>query len=68
MAGFTVVAGKYEADGSRNYKFIGTPHATIEAAEAELATVTSYPFSEIEIDECPGAGCMDQGCPAHYAG
>ncbi len=52
MATFTVVAGKYEADGSRNYKFIGEPHATIEAAEAELATVASYPFAEIEVDDC----------------
>lgn len=46
---FTVVAGKYEADGSRNYKYIET-FATRQEAEEALAMVAGYPFSELEVD------------------
>lgn len=45
---FTVVAGKYEADGERNYKYIET-FATRQEAEKALAKVAGYPFSELEV-------------------
>ena len=72
---FTVVAGKYEADGERNYKYIEN-FATRQEAEEALARVKGYPFSELEVDPaallqesldramepgCPGQGCQDQG-------
>ena len=65
---FTVVAGKFEPDGTRNYKYIES-FAILDEAQAALATVSSYPFAELESNvKCPGQGCQDQGCPAHYAG
>lgn len=45
---FTVVAGKYESDGSRNYKYVSEPFATRQEAEADLARFAGYPFAEIE--------------------
>ena len=53
---FTVVAGKFEHDGTRNYKYIES-FATLDEAQAALATVSSYPFAELESNvNCPGAG------------
>ena len=47
---FTVVAGKYEADGSRNYKYIES-FDTRQEAEDAWARVAGYPFAEIEAGE-----------------
>lgn len=44
---FTVVAGKFEDDGERNYKYI-EEFGSLDEAQAALATVSSYPFAEIE--------------------
>lgn len=44
---FTVVAGKLEDDGERNYKYIES-FATLDEAQAALDKVRSYPFAEIE--------------------
>lgn len=44
---FTVVAGKFEPDGTRNYKYI-EGFGTLVEAQAALATVSGYPFAEIE--------------------
>ncbi len=45
---YTVVAGKYEDDGQRNYKYISAPYLDLDAAKADLAAYLSYPFAEIE--------------------
>ena len=58
---FTVVAGKFEPDGTRNYKYV-EGFATLDEAQAALDKVRGYPFAEIE-----GPECQDQGCPARYA-
>ena len=44
---FTVVAGKYESDGERNYKYI-EEFSTEQEALVALAKVEGYPFAEIE--------------------
>lgn len=44
---FTVVAGKFEPDGERNYKYIES-FDTLALAEAALDKVRGYPFAEIE--------------------
>ena len=47
---YTVVAGKYESDGERNYKYI-EEFDTLDEARKALAAVSSYPFAEIESEE-----------------
>lgn len=44
---FTVVAGKLEDGGERNYKYIES-FDTLAQAEAALDKVRSYQFAEIE--------------------
>lgn len=44
---FTVVAGKFEPDGTRNYKYIAV-FTTLVEAQAALDKVRGYPFAEIE--------------------
>jgi hypothetical protein len=44
---YTVVAGKFEDDGSRNYKYI-EEFDTLDAAQAAFEQVKSCPFAEIE--------------------
>lgn len=44
---FTVVAGNYDEDGERNYKYI-EEFTTRKEAEEALARVSGYPFSELE--------------------
>lgn len=47
---FNVDAGKYEADGSRNYKYCDT-FATMEEALAAYETVRDYPWAEISLQD-----------------
>ncbi len=45
---FNVNAGKYESDGSRNYKYCDEFY-TLEDAIAAHAKVSDYPWSEITM-------------------
>lgn len=45
---FVVVAGKYEADGERNIKFISEQLYSRAHAEVIASKYEGYPFCEIE--------------------
>jgi hypothetical protein len=47
---FTVVAGTYERDGDRNYKYIDS-FSTLPEAVVALGKVKDYPFHEIEFKD-----------------
>lgn len=46
---FTVIAGKYEEEGERNYKYI-EDFKTFEEAFKALLKVKGYPFARIEYE------------------
>jgi hypothetical protein len=47
---FTVVAGTYERDGDRNYKYIDS-FSTLPEAVVALGKLKDYPFHEIEFKD-----------------
>lgn len=51
---FVVVAGKYEGQDGRNYKYSGPPLTSLDEAIDELIKYSGYPFSEIEVTTASG--------------
>lgn len=45
---FVVVAGKFNDDGSIDYKYISPVFASLAEAEKDFESVKSYPFADIE--------------------
>lgn len=45
---FTVVAGKFNDDGSIDYKYISQVFASLAEAEKDFESVKGYPFADIE--------------------
>lgn len=46
---YTVIAGKYEADGERNIKFISEPFVTADEAIGVARMYETYPFCEVQL-------------------
>lgn len=46
---YVVVAGKYESDGERNYKFISEPFASFDEAQSVARMYETFPFCEVQL-------------------
>lgn len=46
---FTVVAGKFNDDGSIDYKYISPVYLSLAEAEKDYEGIKNYPFANIEV-------------------